>query len=197
MGVLSIRPMTGYAVREAIRDVLGHFWNESFGQLYPTLASLHADGFVQRRDGDRPGSSTYALTQAGHERLVRLLQRPDVPVPPRNGVMLRLFFGKALGPDACRTLIEQARAHAEHQLSTFQAIRAELATEDEYAAHRPYWLLTVAAGEHTARAALAWAEESLDALNDVDALSDVGTRNDVGPKPGRGLSPPGPEPAGA
>lgn len=159
--VLSVKPMTGYAVREAIRDVLGHFWSESFGQIYPTLATLHRDGFLERQDGDRPGSSTYALTPAGHERLMTLLQQPDNPAPPRNGLMLRLFFGHALGPAACRALIQQARADAQRQLLAFAAIRAELASEDQFDEHRPYWLLTVAAGEHTARAALAWADEAL------------------------------------
>jgi DNA-binding PadR family transcriptional regulator len=27
-------PMTGYALRAAIREVLGHFWSESHGQSY-------------------------------------------------------------------------------------------------------------------------------------------------------------------
>lgn len=58
LGALSVRPMTGYAVRAVIRDVLGHFWSESFGQIYPTLADLHRDGHLERRDGDRPGSWT-------------------------------------------------------------------------------------------------------------------------------------------
>jgi hypothetical protein len=43
------------------------------------------------------------------------------------------------------------------------ALRAEIATEEQYAQDAPYWLLTVSAGEHTARAAIAWAEESLSA----------------------------------
>jgi DNA-binding PadR family transcriptional regulator len=42
LGALSVMPMTGYALREAIRDVLGHFWSESFGQIYPTLAAERA-----------------------------------------------------------------------------------------------------------------------------------------------------------
>ncbi|WP_411722563.1 PadR family transcriptional regulator [Mycetocola sp.] len=38
LGALSIMPMTGYTLREEIRDTLGHFWSESFGQIYSTLA---------------------------------------------------------------------------------------------------------------------------------------------------------------
>ncbi|GAA3112307.1 hypothetical protein [Streptosporangium carneum] len=28
LGALNLQPMTAYALREAIRDVLGHFWSE-------------------------------------------------------------------------------------------------------------------------------------------------------------------------
>lgn len=171
LGVLSVDPMTGYAVREAIRDVLGHFWSESFGQIYPTLTQLHRTGLLERRDGDRPGSSTYALTPAGHERLLTLLRQPDQPAPPRDGLLLRLFFGGLLGPAACRVLIQQAKDDAQQRLLTYTSIRAELATEDQYAKHRPYWLLTIAAGEHAARAAVAWADEALAAL-DVFPVND-------------------------
>ena len=53
LGALSTEPMTGYALREAIRDVLGHFWSESFGQIYPTLQALEDAGHVERRGGAR------------------------------------------------------------------------------------------------------------------------------------------------
>ena len=167
LGALSVQPMTGYAVREEIRQVLGHFWSESYGQIYPTLAELQRDGFIEAEQGTRPGSSTYALTTQGRARLADLLRQPHQPTPPRNALMLRLFFGRALGVDACRALLRQAKDEAEQRLAEFQAIRAELAT-DPHTEHHPYWLLTISAGEHTARAAVAWADESLAALSQLE-----------------------------
>jgi hypothetical protein len=110
----------------------------------------------------------YAITAAGRDRLVELLSQPDRPAPARSGLMLRLFFGNTLGVEACRRLIRQARATAEEQLETFRALREEVASDAATREHHPYWLLTISAGEHTARAALAWAEESLDALAALD-----------------------------
>jgi DNA-binding PadR family transcriptional regulator len=170
LGVLSVQSMTGYAVREAIRDILGHFWNESFGQIYPTLAQLEQDGLVERSRGERAGSSVYAITVAGRDRLVELLRQPDRPAPARSGLMLRLFFGNALGVEACRRLIHDAQVTAENQLTTFRALRDELASETSNREHHPYWLMTISAGEHTARATLAWAGESLEALAELDQL---------------------------
>ena len=101
LGGLSVEPMTGYALREAIREVLGHFWSESFGQIYPTLAELERQGHVRRLDSARTGASTFAITPSGMTRLKELLAQPVQQVPPRNGLMLRLFFGRHLGPAAC------------------------------------------------------------------------------------------------
>ena len=169
LGALTVMPMTGYALREAIRDVLGHFWSESFGQIYPTLARLERNGLVKRTDSARTGSSTFRITPAGRRRLRELLAQPIQPVPPRNGLMLRLFFGRQLGPEACRELVLEAKTEAERNLVELAAIRQELDQEVEHAEDRPYWLLTVSAGEHSARAAIAWADEALAALDAIAA----------------------------
>jgi DNA-binding PadR family transcriptional regulator len=167
LGGLSVVPMTGYALREAIREVLGHFWSESFGQIYPTLADLERRGDVRRLDAGRTGASMFALTESGRARLKELLAQPIQHVPPRNGLMLRLFFGRHLGPQACRSLVLEAKAEAERRLAQFEAIRRE-PPEEETAQDRPYWLLTVSAGEHSARAAIAWADEALAALDELE-----------------------------
>ncbi|GAA3126959.1 hypothetical protein GCM10017600_47300 [Streptosporangium carneum] len=164
LGALSVEPMTGYAVRENIRDVLGHFWSESVGQIYPTLADLERQGLVRRQHGARPGSSMFAITPEGHEHLKELLGEPIQQAPPRNGLLLRLFFGSTLGPDACRALLEQARADARQRLAGFQALRAAITAEDN-PDQLPYSLITISAGEHSARGVIAWADESLAALD--------------------------------
>jgi DNA-binding PadR family transcriptional regulator len=153
--------MTGYAVRAAIRDQLGFFWSESFGQIYPTLSTLLERGDVEKHEGSRPGSSLYSLTSAGRRRMVELLEQPDSPSPRRDGFMLRLFFGRSLGPDACRALVASARDRAQQQLQAYEAIHSQVEHEEEYPQHKAYWLITISAGIHTTRAAVAWADETL------------------------------------
>jgi DNA-binding PadR family transcriptional regulator len=171
LGALSVEPMTGYAIREAIRDVLGHFWSESFGQIYPTLARLEREGHVRRRGSPRPGSSVFAITASGRARLRALLSEPAQHVPPRNGLLLRLFFGRQLGPAACRALVLEARSDAERQLAEYGAIRRELERETDHAEDRTYWGLTVSAGEHGARATIGWADEALAVLDRLESSS--------------------------
>ena len=178
LGGLSVAPMTGYALREAIREVLGHFWSESGGQIYPELAGLEARGHVERRGASRPGASIFALTPAGRERLDELLREPIQSVPQRNGRLLRLFFGRRLGMDACRALVREARAEAEGRLRQYAAIRVEIMGEDERAEDQGFWLLTVSAGEHSAKATIAWADEALAALDEMDRLGKGGRRRE-------------------
>lgn len=164
LAALSIEPMTGYTVRDVIHSRLGAFWSESFGQVYPALARLRTEGLVESGTGERTGSSIHRLTDAGRRRLVELMLEPPVTAPPRNGVLLRLFFGDAIGPAACRRLVEQTRAHAVALLAELETARRENEIDGTDPVQLPYRLITISAGEHSARAAIAWADESLAAL---------------------------------
>ena len=93
LGALSIMPMSGYTLREQIRDTLGHFWSESFGQIYPALAELERQGLVERHASDDARSNRYSITASGIARLRELLSEPPQVPKPRSGLMLRLFFG--------------------------------------------------------------------------------------------------------
>ncbi|WP_155390487.1 PadR family transcriptional regulator [Catellatospora paridis] len=167
LGALATEPMTGYALREAIRDVLGHFWSESFGQIYPALAGLEQQGLVERQGGDGRGA-VYAVTETGHARLRELLMQPIQTGPPRNGLLLRLFFGRTLGVAACRDLVTQAKTEAQQRLREYEALAAQVAGEERHATDAPFWQLTISAGRHSAQAAIAWADECLSALDTID-----------------------------
>ncbi|HYI34180.1 MAG TPA: PadR family transcriptional regulator [Glaciibacter sp.] len=174
LGALSIRPMTGYALREEIRSTLGHFWSESFGQIYPALAELERQDLVERLGSSDSRSSSFALTPAGSARLRDLLGEPAEPSRPRNGLLLRLFFGRQIGPDACRELILEAREKAEQQLAQMDAARSGLLADTGLDRDIPYFLLTISAGEHSARATIAWADEALASLAALDEDGTVG-----------------------
>ncbi|WP_327582151.1 PadR family transcriptional regulator [Nonomuraea sp. NBC_00507] len=172
LGALSMQPMTAYALREAIREVLGHFWSESFGQIYPTLNALEQDGHVRRQEGPRAGSSIFQITDSGLARLRDLLNEPIKAAPPRNGLLLRLFFGRHLGVRRCRELLQDAKADAERRLAEYDALTRTVADEDRDSPHLPYTLMTISAGRHGAEAAVAWAEEALAVLGTLPGNGD-------------------------
>lgn len=168
LGALSVEPMTGYAVRAAIRDTLGHFWHESFGQIYPTLAELEQEGLIRRTVPGLTSGAVLEITPAGTAELRHLLRGPIRRTPPRNSLLLRLFFGRQLGVDGCRQLLIEALAEAEASAQRFAAIRA-VSDSEPASPDQPYWLMTLSAGEYAAQAQIAWLRESLAALATVDA----------------------------
>ncbi|MCX6460817.1 MAG: PadR family transcriptional regulator [Actinobacteria bacterium] len=158
LGALSIEPMTGYELRQAITEVLGHFWHESFGQIYPCLANLQQLGFVRSTSADR--SSTYRITAAGRRELARRLRDEPERQQPRNATLLRVFFGASLDEDDLVAILDRTERQAREQLATLAAAREQIANGTHNAAHGRYWLATVSAGEHAARAQLDWVNET-------------------------------------
>ena len=182
LGALSVEPMTGYAVRAAITQTLGHFWSESFGQIYPTLTELTARGEIRPTEPGRTSGSRFELTDAGRSRLRELLAEPAAVSPPRNGLLLRLFLGGQLGSAHCRVLVQESADLASAMLAGYATIRTE--TEAEIAAARAaddtaaaasaaYRLLTLSAGEYAAHAHLAWAAEALATLATLPELAET------------------------
>ena len=37
LGMLATGPKSGYDIKQTIETSIGHFWNESYGQIYPIL----------------------------------------------------------------------------------------------------------------------------------------------------------------
>lgn len=172
LGALSVQPMTGYGVRSAITETLGHFWRESFGQIYPALSRLEADGFVRRTEPGRTSGNVFEITEPGLGRLRTLLAVPYESPPPRNGLLLRLFFGRLLGPAVCEDLVRDVLTRAEVSAATYARLRAEVESETD--PNSVYWLITIAAGEHSAMAEALWAREALHLLGSIPPADEIG-----------------------
>ena len=101
LGVLTLGPMSGYDIQQTIQRTIAHFWRESYGQLYPALARLDAEGLVSRRvepQTGRPDRHVYSLTPAGWTTLCAWLARPVAPRrTERNELLVKLFFGRHIG----------------------------------------------------------------------------------------------------
>jgi DNA-binding PadR family transcriptional regulator len=161
LGGLSVEPMTGYRLRAAITDTLGHFWHESFGQIYPTLNALGAAGLVERQETT---GGAFHITAAGESRLRDLLAQPFSLPKPRDPLLLRLFFARHVAPELTRERLVQAMDAAVSRSEEFARVRAEIESQAN-APDAVYWLITLSAGEHAARARIAWAREALESLD--------------------------------
>jgi DNA-binding PadR family transcriptional regulator len=166
LGALSVQPMTGYRLRSAIAETIGHFWHESFGQIYPTLHALEEAGLVVRAPSDGAAPGPFALTPAGQERLRELLAEPFSRPPGRDPLLLRLFFGRHVDPDLTRARLSEHVAAVEAQRAVYAGVRADVEAQVPDNPDARFWLVTVRAGERRAEAELTWAREALELLAD-------------------------------
>jgi PadR family transcriptional regulator AphA len=171
LGVLGFGAMSGYDVKKLIERSVKHFWNESYGQIYPVLNRLAAEGLAGRRrekQRGKPDRYIYSLTDKGRQELARWLGVPARQEPSRNELLLKLFLG-AEGPvgDSIAQLEHYAssqRARLEMYVGIERSLRKELAGHPQL----PFSLVTLHCGQHRCRAMLAWCAESIRALKKLE-----------------------------
>ncbi len=172
LGMLTSCPMNGYALRKAIAGSVGHFWQESFGQLYPTLRTLAGEGLIReeraqppppagRPDGEQAARSgragaTYAITPAGREALCAWLALPPALDPMRSEVLLKVFFGAFVGREVLLGNLAGLAGVARAQLEALEAIARQLDALPESSRGGPYPRLTLDFGMRFMRLALEW-----------------------------------------
>jgi len=172
LGALSRRPMSGYDVKKLIERSIAHFWNESYGQIYPILNRLAAEGLAERRrekQRGKPDRHVYSLTPKGRQELERWLALPARLEPVRSELLLKLFLGGAGPVAASLAQVEHVEARHRELLDTYAGIERQLRKQMAGHPELPYWLVTLRCGQHRSRAMLAWCEETLATLKRLGA----------------------------
>ncbi len=169
LGLLTIEPMSGYDLGQMIRESIGHFWNESYGQIYPNLKTLAAEGSVtskiEKRRG-KPDRHIYSITKKGRERLAKWLAVPPQPEVPRNEMLLKLFFGSQVSPDIPIAYLTRMVECERAALERFRQIHAAISTNKQYP-DTPYWKMAARFGVTEMEAHLRWADETLAELKKI------------------------------
>ncbi len=169
LGLLTIQPMSGYDLGQVIRTSVGHFWRESYGQIYPNLKRLAAEGLVTakaERQKGKPDRRIYSITGKGRERLASWLAVEPQPEIPRNELLLKLFFGAQVSPEIPIAYLERMAEEERALLKQFRQAEQEIAGNRQYP-DAPYWRMTARFGRFELEAHLRWARETLVLLRKI------------------------------
>lgn len=166
LGMLTLRPMSGYEIRQLMSQSIAHFWSESYGQLYPSLKKLEAARLVIKRTepGQKRDKHIYTITPAGREKLQVWLEEAPRPQPPRSELLLKLFI---LSPTAAETSMEhvaRARNRAIEDLRLLGYVEEKIRSEHAGHPQLQQWLYTLSFGRHRVEAVVRWADEVLSDL---------------------------------
>jgi DNA-binding PadR family transcriptional regulator len=127
LGMLGWRAMTGYEIKSIVDRSTRLFWAASYGQIYPELRRLEAEGLIRGEPKPHGGRqrNEYRLTAAGRRELRSWLEAdPDV-FELRDEGLLKLFFAGALDGETALATLEAKRAKHQAMLDGLRALDAE------------------------------------------------------------------------
>jgi DNA-binding PadR family transcriptional regulator len=134
LGLLSLGARSGYDIKNAVDSSTRFFWAASYGQIYPELRRLEAEGLIAGEDSPNGGRDrrVYKLTAAGRKALTEWLLGRTVTIELRDESLLRLFFSDALPREQALGLLEARKRGHEEYLAVLRAIDERPGTDPEF-----------------------------------------------------------------
>lgn len=120
LGLLQEEPMHGYELKRQLTQKLGHFWQVSFGSLYPTLKDLRRRGAIERVFDAQETSrrkNVYRITAAGRQQFLELIEDPASSAWEEEKFPLRFAFFRFATPEIRLRLLERRKAHLQNKLA--------------------------------------------------------------------------------
>jgi len=170
LGLLTVESMSGYDLGQVIRGSVGFFWNESYGQIYPNLKRLAADGFATaktERQKGKPDRRIYSITKKGRERLAAWLAVEPQAEIPRNELLLKLFFAAQVSAEVPMGFVERMVERERALLKQFKRAEHEEIAKRQHYPDAPYWTMAARFGQLELEAHLRWGEETLAELRKI------------------------------
>lgn len=115
LGILTLGDATGYEIRKQFEaGPFAHFYDASYGSIYPALGRLLKDGLVDvtehAQDG-KPDKKVYSLTAEGREVFVKALGEMPGPDKLRSETLIRFFFAEMMDPAQLGIIYDHYYAH--------------------------------------------------------------------------------------
>ncbi len=167
LGLLGERPMSGYEIKKVVDIRFGFFWNESFGQIFPSLKRLFEEGLIAEAEAEQNGGHSrklYRATPNGVTELQNWLAQPVEKETYRLEILLKLYYSTYADP---AVMLEHLAAFEESHLrqleilNLFQKELEGILDADEN--HREI-LRVIDCGQKVNRAYLDWSRETMEYL---------------------------------
>ncbi|WP_084065357.1 PadR family transcriptional regulator [Paenibacillus stellifer] len=127
LGMLMEGEMSGYDLKKTIDSTVGHFYNASYGSLYPALKRLADKGHVSMKEtADSKNRKLYALLPEGREAFMQWLAEPQ---NSRRELLIRVFFFDYLEEGIRMEHLQGYRHAAEREVRELDAVRSVVESE--------------------------------------------------------------------
>ncbi len=164
LGLLQEGPLSGYMIRKLTLARFRFFWSESFGQIYPQLKRLAAEGLIQaealptKKQGRR--QAAFILTEKGKETLRQWLSDTESHDSLRLESILKIYTAAISGGNSCSANLEAFALRTSRALAELEAMKAGLAQAADPENNHQRIIALMDVGITTYRAWLAWASQA-------------------------------------
>jgi DNA-binding PadR family transcriptional regulator len=173
LGILTVRPMTGYELKQFFDSSVQHFWNAELSQIYPTLKTLEEQGWVDKHvevQESRPNKKVYEITEGGREEFARWVRNPQPPADLRDPFLIKVFFGTEVPVDDMLVLLRRQMEEQQKVLGFSETVLRERIREGvrhlHSTRHGLFWTLTLELANAYRRAYIDWCERSMRLLEE-------------------------------
>lgn len=131
LGLLKEKAMHGYELKQQLTQKLGHFWQVSYGSLYPALRDLKRRGAIAPvYDAEETSrrKNVYRITPQGEQEFLELIEDPASTTWEEEKFPLRFAFFRFVGPEIRLRLLERRRTYLTGKL---EDLRTSLGQDGE------------------------------------------------------------------
>ncbi len=127
LGVLSEGGASGYEIKKKLEQTYRHFFQASFGSIYPALSRMTEDGLVsctQEAQAKRPDKKVYELTARGRMALIEELMAPPGADRIRSEFLVTMLFAELLPVGFLAQVIDDHVARQREHVASIDACDA-------------------------------------------------------------------------
>lgn len=104
------KELSGYDIKIVFEDVFTHFFDGSFGMIYPTLRQLEKEGKIKKEvvmQEGKPNKKMYFITDEGREEFYQYMKTDVEKDVLRSDFLMRMYFGDYSDTNTMKKWIEE------------------------------------------------------------------------------------------
>ncbi|GLB33113.1 hypothetical protein LAD12857_50360 [Lacrimispora amygdalina] len=174
LGMLARMPLTGYTIKKWLENEYSHFWQESYGQIYPTLKTLVAQGLAVCSDngehGNGRGQIVYSITEAGRKELSDWMREKPEIEKLRYEILLKISFGENTESEVLIGHLDDFIKRNEELVKDMNRYMEQITQFKDQGIDCTYSRLTALCGVHVYSAMKDWAIEARKIISEKGEL---------------------------
>ena len=132
LGILSLGDATGYEIKKRLESRFSHFYDASFGSIYPALTKLAGARLVTctpEPQARRPAKKIYRITPAGRLAFANELMGEPAPDRVRSELLVTMTFSGLLPPHVLDRLLDARLASYRERIAAMETCERKNTTE--------------------------------------------------------------------